>query len=144
MRLHPLRSWGLWLTSVLFLPSLLSAQGVVVETVAPASALEKAGAREGDVFRAWARPANPPANPEPASGTLQSPFDWKWLEIEQAPRANDKAGDDLATIQRLACPGDDPALDQIKHAIGEHLRVDAQVTPVGKRREHRIGDRADA
>ncbi|HEX3526936.1 MAG TPA: CHAT domain-containing protein [Thermoanaerobaculia bacterium] len=86
MRLRPLRSWGLWLILALFLPSLLSAQGVVVETVATASALEKAGAREGDVFRAWTRLANPPANPEPASGTLESPFDWQWLKIEQAPR----------------------------------------------------------
>jgi CHAT domain-containing protein len=86
MRLRPLRSWGLWLTLVLFLPSILRAQGVVIETVAAASALEKAGAREGDVFRAWTRPANPPINPEPASGTLPSPFDWQWLEIEQAPR----------------------------------------------------------
>ena len=89
MRLHPwraLRAGGPWLTLVLFLPSTLSAQGVVVETVAPASALEKAEAREGDVFRSWTRPANPPANPEPASGTLLSPFDWRWLEIEQAPR----------------------------------------------------------
>jgi CHAT domain-containing protein/Tfp pilus assembly protein PilF len=85
MRLRP-RSWGLWLILALFLPSLLSAQGVVVETVATASALEKAGAREGDVFRAWTRLANPPANPEPASGTLESPFDWQWLKIEQAPR----------------------------------------------------------
>ena len=81
-----MRSWGLWLTLVLFLPSLLSAQGVVVETVAVASAPEKAGVREGDVFRAWTRLANPPIHPEPASGTLESPFDWQWLEIEQAPR----------------------------------------------------------
>lgn len=86
MRLRPLRSWGLCLALALFLPSLLSAQGVVVETVAQASAPEKAGAREGDVFRAWTRPANPPANPEPASGMLESPFDWNWMEIEQAPR----------------------------------------------------------
>jgi CHAT domain-containing protein len=86
MRLRPLRSWGLWSTLVLFLPSILSAQGVVVETVAIASAPEKAGVREGDVFHAWTRLANPPIHPEPASGTLQSPFDWQWLEIEQAPR----------------------------------------------------------
>src|SRR6266545_746441 len=82
-RLRPL----LWPILVFFLPaSILSAQGVVVETVAAASAPEKAGAREGDVFQAWTRLANPPIHPEPASGTLESPFDWQWMEIEQAPR----------------------------------------------------------
>ncbi len=81
-----LRLWGLCLALVLFLPSLRSAQGVVVESVAASSALEKAGAREGDVFRTWTRLANPPADPEPDSGTLQSPFGWRWLEIEQASR----------------------------------------------------------
>ncbi len=82
-KLRPL----LWLSLFFFLPSsILSAQGVVVETVAEASAPEKAGVREGDVFHTWTRPANPPVNPEPASGTLESPFDWLWLEIEQAPR----------------------------------------------------------
>jgi len=64
----------------------LSAGGIVIETVAEVSAPEKAGAREGDVFHTWTRLANPPVHPEPASGTLQSPFDWQWLEIEQAPR----------------------------------------------------------
>lgn len=82
-KLRPL----LWLILIFFLPSsILSAQGVVVETVAEASAPEKAGVREGDVFHTWTRLANPPVNPEPASGTLESPFDWQWLEIEQAPR----------------------------------------------------------
>lgn len=75
----------LWATLFFLLPPLLCAQ-VVVETVAPASAPEKAGAREGDVFHTWTRLANPPLHPEPASGTLESPFDWHWMEIEQAPR----------------------------------------------------------
>jgi CHAT domain-containing protein/Tfp pilus assembly protein PilF len=86
MRLRPLRSWGLWLTVVLFLPSILNAQGVVVEYMHRASVLAEAGVREGDVFRAWTRLANPPIHPEPASGSLESPFDWQWLTIEQAPR----------------------------------------------------------
>ncbi|HEX6903049.1 MAG TPA: CHAT domain-containing protein, partial [Thermoanaerobaculia bacterium] len=82
-KLRPL----LWLILVFFLPaSILSAQGVVVEAVAEASAPEKAGVREGDVFHTWTRLANPPVHPEPASGTLESPFDWQWMEIEQAPR----------------------------------------------------------
>lgn len=70
-----------------FLPSsTLSAQGIVVEVVAEASAPEKAGVREGDVFHTWTRLANPPVNPKPASGRLESPFDWDRMEIEQAPR----------------------------------------------------------
>lgn len=82
-KLRPL----LWLSLFFFLPSsILKAQGVVVEAMAEASAPEKAGAREGDVFHTWTRPASPPANPEPAEGTLESPFDWDWLETEQAPR----------------------------------------------------------
>jgi len=68
------------------LASRSNAGGVVIETVAAASAPEKAGAREGDVLHAWTRPANPPLHPEPASGTLESPFNWQWMEIEQAPR----------------------------------------------------------
>src|SRR5262245_57308302 len=82
-KLRPL----LWLILVFLLPSsILSAQGIVVETVATASAPEKAGAREGDVFHTWTRLANHPIHPEQASGTLKSPFDWQWMEIEQAPR----------------------------------------------------------
>jgi len=82
-KLRPL----LWLSLFFFLPSsILSAQGVVVEAVAEASAPEKAGVREGDVFHTWMRLANPPLHLEPASGTLESPFDWQWMEIEQAPR----------------------------------------------------------
>ena len=82
-KLRPL----LWLILVFFLPSsILSAQSVVVETVAEASAPEKAGVREGDIFHTWTRLPNPPIHPEPASGTMESPFDWRWMEIEQAPR----------------------------------------------------------
>jgi tetratricopeptide (TPR) repeat protein len=77
----------LWLSLVFFLPSsILSAQGVVVEAVAAVSGPEMAGVREGDVFHAWTRLANPPIHPEPDSGKLESPFDWQWMEIEQAPR----------------------------------------------------------
>lgn len=76
----------LWMILVFSLASSLSAQGIVVETVAVGSAPEKAGAREGDVFHSWTRLANLPIHPEPASGTLESPFDWQWMEIEQAPR----------------------------------------------------------
>jgi CHAT domain-containing protein/Tfp pilus assembly protein PilF len=60
--------------------------GVVVEEVAPGSTLEKAGLRAGDILESWERPPSPPANPEPAQGLLSSPFDWMWLEVEQAHR----------------------------------------------------------
>ena len=60
--------------------------GVVVEEVSKGSAAEKAEIRAGDILVAWDRPANPPANPEKAEGTIESVFDWMWLEIEQGPR----------------------------------------------------------
>jgi len=60
--------------------------GVVVEEVGKGSALEKAGLQSGDVLYAWERLASPPANPEAAQGEFKSPFDWQWIEIEQAPR----------------------------------------------------------
>lgn len=60
--------------------------GVFIEGVKDGSSLEKAGLRTGDAVYAWTRLANPPANPEPASGEILSPFDWREVEIEQAPR----------------------------------------------------------
>lgn len=78
-------------TSLVFCAYLVEAelvhgQGVVVEEVAPGSAGEKAGVLPGDVLLAWERPANPPANPGKAEGTIASPFDWMWVEMEQGPR----------------------------------------------------------
>ena len=60
--------------------------GVVVEDVGEGSALARAGLEAGDLLLSWQRLPNPPANPEGASGTLASPFDWMWLGVEQAPR----------------------------------------------------------
>jgi CHAT domain-containing protein/Tfp pilus assembly protein PilF len=60
--------------------------GVVIEEISKGSALEKAGLQVGDVILSWERLPNPPANPEGARGNLDNPFDWMWLEIEQAPR----------------------------------------------------------
>ncbi len=60
--------------------------GVVVEEVGEGSALAKVGVEPGDVLLAWRRLPAPPANPEKARGELASPFDWMWLELEQAPR----------------------------------------------------------
>jgi len=61
-------------------------RGVVVEEIGVGSALEKAGLQVGDVVLSWRRLPNPPANPQEAKGDLRSPFDWMWMEIEQAPR----------------------------------------------------------
>jgi CHAT domain-containing protein/tetratricopeptide (TPR) repeat protein len=61
-------------------------RGVVIDEVPKGSALEKAGLRVGDVILNWERLPNPPANPEAASGKIETPLDWMWLEIEQAPR----------------------------------------------------------
>ncbi|MEP7010264.1 MAG: CHAT domain-containing protein [Acidobacteriota bacterium] len=60
--------------------------GVVIEEIPEDSALKRAGLQPGDVILSWERLPNPPANPEGASGTIESPFDWMWLEVEQAPR----------------------------------------------------------
>jgi CHAT domain-containing protein/Tfp pilus assembly protein PilF len=60
--------------------------GVVVEEVSKGSAGEKAEIRVGDVLLAWQRPANPPTNPEKAEGSIESVFDWLWVEMEQGAR----------------------------------------------------------
>src|SRR5215203_1014803 len=60
--------------------------GVLIEEIPKESALEKAGLQVGDVILSWERLPNPPASPEGASGKIDSPFDWMWLEIEQVPR----------------------------------------------------------
>lgn len=60
--------------------------GVVIEEIPKGSALEKAGLQVGDVTLSWERLPNPPTNPEGSSGKIDTPFDWMWLEIEQAPR----------------------------------------------------------
>src|SRR6185295_7318721 len=62
--------------------------GIIVDEVAPGSEIEKAGLQAGDVLRSWERLSSPPANPEPAQGVLASPFDWMWLEVEQAHRGS--------------------------------------------------------
>ncbi len=61
-------------------------QGIVLDEVAPDSQIDKAGLRAGDVLLRWERLPAPPANPRPAQGALTSPFDWMWLEVEQAHR----------------------------------------------------------
>ena len=64
--------------------------GVVVEEVGEGSALEKAGLLPGDILLSWERLPSPPANLQAAQGEFASPFDWKWLTVEQAPRGSVK------------------------------------------------------
>ena len=61
-------------------------EGVVVDFLFPPSAVLEAGFEEGDVLVGWRRLPSPPANPRAASGELLSPFEWMWVELEQAPR----------------------------------------------------------
>ena len=63
-----------------------NAAGVVVESVEKGFAAHQAGIRPGDVLIQWQRAASPPANPEPATGDLDSPFDLDEVDVEQAPR----------------------------------------------------------
>ena len=76
-------------------------------------------------------PADPGAPPGCLPGAMQP------------SKRKGKAGDDLAAIDGFARARDHALLDQIDHTIGEHLRMDAQITPVGERLERRIGNRAD-
>lgn len=76
--------------------------GVVVEDVSELSTLAKAGLRVGDVVLSWERLPTLPANPEPASGEVDSFFDWELMRIEQAPRGTVRLtvrrGDETTTV----------------------------------------------
>ncbi|MBZ5523015.1 MAG: hypothetical protein LAP21_12320 [Acidobacteriia bacterium] len=50
--------------------------GVVIEKVEKGSGAEKAGLRKGDFILSWSRAE--------ADGKIDSPFDWGWVEMEQA------------------------------------------------------------
>jgi CHAT domain-containing protein/Tfp pilus assembly protein PilF len=52
--------------------------GIVIEEARPGLMAAKAGLQPGDVVRRWTR--------GDAQGTLESPFELAWLEVEQAPR----------------------------------------------------------
>jgi hypothetical protein len=47
-------------------------------------------------------------------------------------------------VHLLEAVRDDAGLDEVDHAVGEHLGVDAEVVLVHQRREHRVGNGADA
>lgn len=63
-----------------------SPRGVVVEQVASESPAAKAGIEPGDTIEAWLRAPAPPANTSPARAQVESPFDLKSVELEEAPR----------------------------------------------------------
>lgn len=58
--------------------------GIVIEEVHPGSILMKAGLQAGDVLRTWTQSV--PRESAEAGGELRSPFEWRWLEVERAPR----------------------------------------------------------
>jgi len=61
-------------------------EGVVAERIPEGSTLAQAGVLPGDLLRAWERLPIPPQNPDPATGGLDSPFDWAWMIDEQSMR----------------------------------------------------------
>ena len=62
--------------------------GVVVEGAESGFAAHRAGFQTGDILLRWERAASPPANPQPAGGPIESPFDLLVVEMEQAPRGD--------------------------------------------------------
>lgn len=60
--------------------SVSAPDGVVVEAVAPGSALASAGLLPGDILLSWTQPANPLSSARRAAGALETPFDWMALE----------------------------------------------------------------
>ena len=57
-----------------------SQHGVIVESVDKDSEGEKLGIKPGDVIDGWVRSTE--------RGTIDSPFDFSWVEIEQKPRGS--------------------------------------------------------
>jgi hypothetical protein len=60
--------------------------GAVVEAVAKTFAGDRAGIQPQDVILSWRRVASQSGGPAAALGSVASPFDLAWVEIEQAPR----------------------------------------------------------
>src|SRR5262245_25906535 len=68
------------------LPRIVVAEGCVVVSVHPEQEAARAGVRPGDRVTGWSRASSPPANPEPAEGSIRSWFDLFDAEVEQGPR----------------------------------------------------------
>lgn len=67
-------------------PARAEVGGVVVTSVLAGSAGDRAGIRPGDLLSTWTRGPHPPANPDEAQGSLETPLDLMAVELEQAPR----------------------------------------------------------
>jgi len=65
-------------------------------------------------------------------------------EFIQLAAAGGEAADDLAGIEHLFASGNHAAFGQLADAVGEHLRVDAEVVLVRQAGEDGVGDPPDA
>ncbi len=65
-----------------------ASDGVIIESVQEGSALEKAGVLPGDYFLLWTRRGGSSLGSKKGQGIILDPFDWRWLQIEQAPRGD--------------------------------------------------------
>ena len=103
---------------------------MVVDEVQPGYAAHDAGLKPGDTLVGWERAATPPANPDPAAGTLLSPYDLAEVEREQAPRGTvTLVGARDGSPLRVAMPTDNwemtarPALDAADLAAYDSARA---------------------
>ena len=51
--------------------------------------------------------------------------------------AHGEAGDDLAPVRGLLCPGDDSGLDEVDDGVGDDFGVDPQILLVHEELDHR-------
>ena len=71
----------------------------------------------------------------------------EWIVVNvivNPPRADGEAGDDFAMVRRLARAVDGARLDQLNNAVGDHLRVNAEVFLVLEEAKHRLRNAPDA
>ena len=65
-------------------------------------------------------------------------------EVVELAGPHEEGGHELARVDRLLFVRDDAGLGQGHHAVGEHLRVDAQVLLALQEEQHGVRDGADA
>jgi hypothetical protein len=65
-------------------------------------------------------------------------------EVEQALGPQHEAGNDLVRVDGLPLVVDHARLNQVDHAVGEHLGVDAQVAMIAQQPKHGVGNPSDA
>jgi hypothetical protein len=65
-------------------------------------------------------------------------------KVVQLLSSNEETANDLALVDCLVVVGDAALGDEVDDAVGEHLRVDAQILVVVQLRQHRVRDAADA